>query len=154
MNSHEHVHMLPRLWRLAARLATDYDIPLIRRTGPEWTEPWQPSSVLRNAALALMAIGSEPGRTRLPVLRGVSCSGRLDVPYLRDMLRRAEPGAAYELMCHPGFPDPEALSDPSLAGYHRWQQEVDVLCSSTFRDLLRDFRIRLIRFRDLSGTGP
>jgi predicted glycoside hydrolase/deacetylase ChbG (UPF0249 family) len=152
VNSHEHVHMLPRLQRIAGSLAREFSIPVIRRTRPEWIGRWSAGSIVRNVALAAIGLGSGSGTAPRIEMRGVTCSGRLNERYLAMMLREVRAGHAYELMCHPGFPDDRAMSDPALARYHSWQQETDTLCAPSFPRLLQDFSVRLARFRDLTGV--
>jgi predicted glycoside hydrolase/deacetylase ChbG (UPF0249 family) len=54
LNSHEHIHMLPQLFKLAMELAKEYQIPYLRLTRAEWLHPFYFSCLLRNLLLQAM----------------------------------------------------------------------------------------------------
>ena len=155
LNSHEHVHMWPRLNALAWELAEAYGIPHVRHVAPEWS--FSVRAIPRSLAMsALSQAGSilsqaSGGRERLlaPRLLGLSASGRLDLRYLKRRFASLKDGAVYELMCHPGRFDPEEVQDGRLISYHRWEDELRMLTDPSFQQLCTESSIKLVGFRHL-----
>jgi predicted glycoside hydrolase/deacetylase ChbG (UPF0249 family) len=152
VNSHEHVHMLPTLYRRVRALAATFGIRHVRAPGVEWSPRRSPGALARGAAFALLRAFAGRAVTHEPRLLGVLPSGRLDLAYCKWAFGRLVPGS-YELMCHPGHADPQARSDPKLAAYHDWQGEFDALTSEGFRTLLAERGVRLIGFEQLTRSG-
>ena len=182
LNSHEHVHMLPPLLRVATGLAREYHLPFVRRVRVEWLPPYGASALLRNLLMGTMALvnsGQLPGSAGLwpacgrdaraprtcpgryydqghrarPLFIGLSRSGRLDRAYLEARFARLRPGKVYELMCHPGTFDPAQITDPRLLAYHDWEGELALLCGESFSGLCASYGIALTNFRALATTG-
>jgi len=150
LNSHEHIHMLPKLFKLAMELANEYRIPHLRLTRAEWMPPFGLSSSLRNVLLQTMAsVNVRRMTSGTPWFIGLSRSGKLDLAYLKKRFATLQPGATYELMCHPGHFDPDEITDSRLLAYHAWEAELAVLTDPEFKILLDEFNIRLVTFRDL-----
>ena len=151
VNSHEHVHMLPSLHRVARDLARHYEVPFLRFVRPHWREIDGPGAALRAALLAGMAGLSRRSRahpTSIGVI-GTGASGRLQVQAVERLLRRLRPGTVHELMCHPGRMDPGEVDDARLHLFHRWEEELALLTSDRLRALLAELHIRVVGFRDL-----
>ena len=103
LNSHEHLHMLPPLYRVIRRLAERHGIPYIRHTRAEWFGFPKPGSLARNSVLQILDWVNRGGpRDTAPYLLGTSPSGKLDLQYLEKRLATLRNGEVYELMCHPG----------------------------------------------------
>lgn len=152
LNSHEHIHMLPPLYRIATLLAEEFSIAHLRHTRPEWPGPLAAGPFIRNAAIGLL--GSVTGRTGTrdaPRFIGIAQSGRISLDYLGTLLPKLKPGKAYELMCHPGHFDPDEIRDPALLDYHQWEQEYSALASEELAELYRASNIRIVRYRDLAS---
>jgi chitin disaccharide deacetylase len=62
---------------------------------------------------------------------------------LEDILRELPEGTS-ELMCHPGFPDPELTASSTYVEEREW--EVEVLCDPKIRGLVRSGGIALVGF--------
>lgn len=150
LNSHEHIHMLPALYRVARQLAEKYGIHHIRHTRGEWFGRHSPGSVARSAALSGLGFIT---RTRYgrdtPILLGLTESGKLSLAYFQQRIRSLRSGVIYELMCHPGELDTDQKIDPELMAYHDWGSERRLLCNGALRDLLRDNNVSLIGYRHL-----
>jgi predicted glycoside hydrolase/deacetylase ChbG (UPF0249 family) len=150
INSHEHIHMLPPLFRLAGELAREYGIAHVRLPTSEWLRNWQPGAFVRDTVMKGLAVLN---RSRLdrpaPAFLGMAHSGRLSLAALRDLLPRLKPGGVYELMCHPGLRVDAEIDNPRLFGYHDWEGELDALTHPEARALLDRHQIRLIGYRDL-----
>lgn len=151
LNSHEHVHMLPALFGIAAGLAAEFGIGHVRYVRPDWHFHGGMQGWFRSLALGAMsaACNGRFGHHGAVRFLGTGVSGKLNIDYLRAALPRLEPGQIYELMCHPGYFDPDEIRDPSLLGYHAWEQELSTLRSPEFRELCRSHGVQLIGYRDL-----
>lgn len=154
LNSHEHVHMLPKLYAKVRELAREFGICHVRAPQPEWGAPvasasgWLRSSVV---AVAKVLVPGAPARE--PVLIGLAPSGRLDKAYCEWRFSRLARGAAYELMCHPGWTDATAQRDPKLGAYHDWEGELQTLLSADFQRLLEKHAIQLTSYQGLRESA-
>jgi predicted glycoside hydrolase/deacetylase ChbG (UPF0249 family) len=130
LDSHQHLHLLPALWRIALGLAREFRIPRIRLPRESGSPP-PGTPVSRRLVRAALA------RISPPAPRGgeIACSdhffgiietGRLDLPRLLGVLRRIPEGWS-ELVAHPGHPDAELLRDYRW-GYS-WEEEARSLVS-------------------------
>lgn len=150
INSHEHIHMLPPLFRLAGELAQEYGIPHVRLPTSDGLRNWQPGALIRDTLMKGLAVLNHGRMDRpAPVFLGMAESGRLSLAALRGLLPRLRPGGVYELMCHPGFRVDAEIDNPQLFAYHDWEGELAALTSPETRELLNKHGIRLIRYRDL-----
>lgn len=154
LNSHEHVHMLPPLFRVATGLAREYCLPFVRWVRVEWRPPFGVPALLRNLVMGAMALAN-PGRVdrAQPLFIGLSRSGRLDLDYLKARFVGLRPGSVYELMCHPGLFDPAQITDPRLLAYHDWEGELALLCGEAFRGLCASYGIELTNYCALASRA-
>ena len=158
LNSHEHLHILPKLSRIIDELAEEFHVPYVRKLLPEWGFAKDNSARLRNFIASGLGQFSS-GRVRschIPCL-GLARSGKLDIDYLASRLSKLKPGTLSELMCHPGYFDPAEITSPSLLQYHDWEKELRLLSSPEVKQLLADLNIELIRFSSLytpASTTP
>ena len=144
LNAHEHIHMLPVLFPIAVSLAKDYQIPHVRLTRAEWFWSTQTTAVIRNSLIqAMFLLNQQKLKTTTPVFCGLSQSGKLNSAYLSRLFSRLQAGKTYELMCHPGFFNPQEITNPKLIHYHHWQQELDLLLSTELETLYKKFNIQL-----------
>lgn len=150
LNSHEHLHMLPSLYEQVEKLATEFGIRHVRRSLPESLSMSSPGALVRDAALWALASMSGSNRERVPPrLMGMGVSGKIDLAYVSTLLPKLEPGATYELMCHPGRVPVSASVPPNLLAYHSWEQERSTFISQQFKELLQAANVQLLRFSDL-----
>ncbi|MBI3154326.1 MAG: ChbG/HpnK family deacetylase [Burkholderiales bacterium] len=159
LNSHEHVHMHPRLFGLAQRLCAAYGIEHLRFTAatpaPARTAAARGAGArLRGAIVGVLAAAAR-ARLDRPVARflGLECSGRLGRADLDAIAAGLQPGEVYELMCHPGRPAPGDVDDARLLGYHDWQGEFAALTAPGLRDRLAAAGVQLIGYRELEVAG-
>ncbi|HZW37373.1 MAG TPA: ChbG/HpnK family deacetylase [Candidatus Deferrimicrobiaceae bacterium] len=152
LNSHEHLHMLPPLFRLIHRLADRYTIPYIRYPSAEWFGFPKAESLTREVTLQVLDWINRGGSRRPgPVLLGVSRSGKLDLAYLERRLATLRKGGVYELMCHPGYAVTDESFDRRQIAYHDWEGELNSLFRAGDQGLFHSGNVRLIGFRDLEG---
>jgi dolichyl-phosphate beta-glucosyltransferase len=107
LDSHQHVHLIPRIFRgAAAPLATEHDVALRAMDGPIAAEATRPN--LKGIALAIATRVSVGRRFRHLVAAhgaGLPLRGSPTLDALRASLYSARPGDTIELVVHPGFPD-------------------------------------------------
>jgi chitin disaccharide deacetylase len=155
LNSHEHLHAFPPLFRLVHRLADRHGIPYVRYPSAEWFGFQSLGGLLRETVLQMCDWGIRVGgRREEPVLIGITHSGRLNLSYLQRRLASLRPGRVYELMCHPGYCDSRLKEDHRLLSYHNWDEEVESLCSAEAKTICHSMGIRLVGYRDLSHILP
>jgi len=150
VNSHEHIHMLPPLFRLTCELAHEYGIGHVRMPASRPFRNPQPGALVRDTLIKALAVFNKKLlRQPAPVFLGMTESGRLDLAALRKILPRLRTGGIYELMCHPGFRGEGEIDNPALIEYHDWEGELNALTSEDTKNLLRTNNIRLIGYRNL-----
>jgi chitin disaccharide deacetylase len=148
LNSHQHLHMLPRVFEAVLRLAEEHGIPVVRI-------PNEPEGRLTSRGLQLAALNAL-GRRARRLARiassdrtvGVMAAGRLTPARLRDCLDRVE--GVTELVCHPGLGG-EELAAAYDWGY-AWEEETAALCDPGLLELLRERGISLISAVDAKIT--
>ena len=151
LNSHEHIHMLPPLYHLTLELANEYQIPHVRLTSVDCFWPENGKALLRNILMQGMQIINQVRfKPQAPIFLGLNPSGKLNYAYLEKTFASLKPGKTYELMCHPGYFDPNEISEPRLLNYHAWENELALLLSPELSDLYAGFDISLQSYSTLS----
>jgi len=143
LNGHQHLHLLPRLFRLVARLAHEYDIPYVRIVDDHG-----------NAERALsMRILSALGRRARATFTNTRTIGVANAGHLRDVAALLDHvDGVTELVTHPGV---------GVSGYewgYAWDEETRALCEPALKSELARRGIALIapsmRSADVSSAGP
>jgi predicted glycoside hydrolase/deacetylase ChbG (UPF0249 family) len=151
-NSHQHLHVLPRVFEVVLKLAEDYRIPWVRI-------PRDPAArrSLNPRALEI-AILNGIGRTARRQARGrrietadrtvgILDAGRLTPERLRRILRDVD--GITEFVCHPG------VGDGELAGVYDWgygwDEETVALCDAGVKERLRAEGVELMSFSELEA---
>lgn len=154
LNSHEHIHMVPVLFKVIHRLAVEADIPYVRFPTPELFQNLTVGALIRDGSMKLLGLLNRRVLTVRPLrFFGMGESGKLNVRYLQNGLAKLLPGQVYELMCHPGYYDVNEINNQKLIDYHDWQGEFDTLTNPKVRNMLHDYNVRLISYRHLSIQG-
>jgi predicted glycoside hydrolase/deacetylase ChbG (UPF0249 family) len=150
LNSHEHIHMHPRLFGLVQHLADEFGIAHVRYTTATPRQASGGGALARSAIVNGLAAAVRRQLDR-PVARflGLECSGRIGPTDLDAMTASLQPGAVYELMCHPGHLDRAEIADPRLLGYHDWERERAALTEPSLPAMLAARAVRLVRYRDV-----
>jgi predicted glycoside hydrolase/deacetylase ChbG (UPF0249 family) len=154
LNSHQHLHVLPRVFAVVLRLAEEYGIPFVRIP----SEPAAGRRVsLRSLEIAVLNGVGRSARRRLrsrEMVRaadrtvGVMDAGRLTPARLAAILSNVGEGVS-ELVCHPGLGDRELAAAYSW-GYG-WEAETAALCDPRLPESLRARGIELSSFSRLSS---
>lgn len=117
LNGHQHLHVLPRLFRLTTRLAREYSVGYVRTV----VDHGSPSRFLPIAALNFLGRRAKGANTRTI---GVADAGHLrDVVPLLDHV-----DGVTELVTHPGV---------AVEGYgwgYEWDAETRALCDPRLRE--------------------
>ena len=143
--------MLPSLYKIFCQLMNEYQLFNSRKTIPEWQLPLSLGSLFRNSAISAMNVfNSQQSMSQSPRLLGLNESGCLTMTYLNKVLGSLKPGRVYELMCHPGYFDSDEITDSDLLRYHRWEAELNLLCSDEFGHLCVQQGVELINYRQLN----
>jgi len=151
-NSHQHLHVLPRVFEIVLRLAEEYRIPFVRipdepaavrRASPRALQIGILNGIGRTARRRLMENGSirAPDRTI-----GILDAGGLTFEKLSRLLKDVE--GVTELVCHPGVDD-SALAAEYDWGYE-WDRETEALCDARVKEAVQSRGIGLTSF---SGVG-
>lgn len=152
VNSHQHLHVLPNIFDVVLRLASELRIPYIRL-------PRDARPRARRVArwLAVRALGRFSERARVAMARsplrandrtiGVMDAGRITAPVLLSLLDRVE--GVTELVAHPGEGDAE-IGRRYRWGY-RWDAEREALCDPRVREKIATAGITLCAVRDVGG---
>ena len=151
LNTHEHIHILPVLFKGICNLADQYDIPFVRYPAPEWQCWGGIGGATRNLMLHGMHLFNRKQMIAgTPKLIGMSESGKLNINYLEKCFASLLPGKIYELMCHPGYFVSGEVEDTRLLAYHHWEQELDLILGNKLHLLCERVGIELVGYRDLS----
>jgi len=130
LDSHQHVHLIPRIFRgVAVGLATEERVSLRAMDGPIAAEATHPN--FKGIALAVATRLSVGRRFRHLVAArgaGVPLRDRATLDALRASLQGARPGETIELVVHPGFPDDGLLA--SGDGYREGRDDERALLAS------------------------
>ncbi len=150
LDSHQHVHLIQRIFRgVAVGLATEQRVSLRAMDGP--IAPGAPHSNVKGIVLFVATRLSVGRRFRYLVAArgaGIRLRDHATLDTLRASLQGARPGETIELVVHPGFPD-EGLRD-SGDGYRDGREgERALLAAEETRSWFRlngfrpsDFRAR------------
>ncbi|HEX4961341.1 MAG TPA: ChbG/HpnK family deacetylase [Thermoanaerobaculia bacterium] len=149
-NSHQHLHVLPRIFEVVLRLAEEYRIPFVRI-------PREPAAIRlakRSLEIAVLNAVGRGARQRLLSQEkvrtadrtvGVMDAGRLTFERLAAILEDVEDAEGVsELVCHPGIGNADLAA--AYAWGYGWEEETAALCNPRLPDLLRSRTIGLTSF--------
>ncbi len=129
LNGHQHLHLLPRIFAVVARLAREFAIPYVRIVDDRGAS----KRALSMSALSLLGRRARASFTNDRTI-GVSIAGHLDD--VTPLLDHVE--GVTELVTHPGV---------NVSGYawgYAWDEETRALCDPRLREELARRDISLI----------
>jgi predicted glycoside hydrolase/deacetylase ChbG (UPF0249 family) len=147
LDGHQHLHLLPEVCAIVARIAEDEGLAVRWPREPPSVE-WLRAPGAAVKSLLVSGLGFAPlarPRRRLRA-RGVFASGTLDEARLLGVLESLEAGD-HEIFCHAGE-DPGTLPEEPT-GRYRWSDELAALCSPRVRRRIEERGIRLTTYRAL-----
>ena len=143
LDSHQHLHLFPPLFPLAAALLQEFGIPRMRipfaLRSAEGTRLVPRLMLSASIAAALLLTRRRPP-PHAEHFHGFDISGRLTTARLVRIIQSLPPGTT-ELMSHPGR-DNGALDERHGWDYH-WEQELAALTSPEARAAILDNQVQL-----------
>lgn len=178
VNSHQHVHMIPAVFRITCRLASEYDIACVRlsrepayatRSWRERAQPWLNTNAVKHILLNRFArvnvrVAAELDVRTTDHFVGVNHTGCMNLNTTVAGLKSVGSGSV-EVLLHPAIgPDRRDTEYPRpyLRGYVSSRQraiELETLTGGDLREFLRRERWRVTDFRgwaqsDTGSPGP
>lgn len=168
VDGHKHVHVIPQVFGLVCRIASDYGIRAVRSTVEK--APKLYSLLTRNfgssleilkqycfgkvlsGTFILARLGNARYGLRTPLgLYGISQTGFLDLQTFAHIVSRMPDGVS-EVMCHPGYVDEDLMRTPTRLHFQR-ERELKMLTAREIRDLLENAGVVLATYKDLEDCG-
>jgi hopanoid biosynthesis associated protein HpnK len=155
LDGHQHVHMMPGVSGIVARLAEKHGIRAVRFPR-EAVRPYMlfdrgaAGRLLQQLVLNAFCTAAETtGAAQPDHFVGFFHGGRLSKANLLQVLATLPRTGVCELMCHPGRPDPAG----GYAHWHyRWQEELDALTDPEVAHWLRERRVELVSYAAFART--
>lgn len=156
LDSHQHLHVLPRVIDVCLELAQRHGIHRMRLPAEACLfNGGYPAPLARKVAkcgltfCARLARRKAAGRMAMPqAFFGMLAGGHMEEKYFQAILRALPEGTA-EIMVHPGL-DNKALGAAYDWQYH-WEDEYQSVTSPRVLQYIQEARIRLISFKELSN---
>ena len=157
LDSYQHLHLVPGLFRVALRIARANGILAMRFPRvPTVLRRAERGSVRRSLEFLPLRLMEQ---SNLPYLNasgirtpdrffGFHTTGHLDLKALRSVLFGVPQGTS-ELLCHPGRGEPE--SSPIAGWGYEWRAELEALTSPESRRIVDSQGIELTTFADLAS---
>lgn len=152
INSHEHIHMLPPLFKPFVELTREFNVPYFRYTQPERPTTLDIKPFFRNLILVLLVLLNRRFKTNNCIrLIGSGMSCKLSLGHLEMCFKKLKGGQTYELMCHPGYYDKKEIEDLNLVRYHSWEEELRLLTGEPMERLLQKYNVKRSRFGGITS---
>lgn len=152
IDTHQHLHTLPKIRKIVVDLAKQHKIQCMRYP-KEKLHPYMVTSISHISRFAelcvLNSLSKQPriyGLQSPDEMLGFFFGGNLGKQNLLKVLGHLKTGQTYELMCHPGKFDAGSMY---THWNYNWQKELDALQDAEVRDFLVDHKINLIKYKDL-----
>lgn len=154
VDSHQHLHMLPPIWKIVQALMKKYNLHRLRIPREAYTFKAlsaNPVRVMGRNGLSYLANKAMADVRRLQFTTsdffwGMVDGGNMNEANLARILRRL-PFGVHEIMMHPGE-DTAALGNVFSWGYH-WEDEFQALSSGHIRELAEKKQIEFINYGSL-----
>jgi predicted glycoside hydrolase/deacetylase ChbG (UPF0249 family) len=167
LDGHKHVQMLPGLFEIALRLARKHGIAAVRVSHEAsslraaLTEGGESSRViikqgvqargLKFLARDARAMAERSGISTADFFCGIAQTGVLAKQGILKLLASLSEGTT-ELMCHPGYADPELRKTATRLQDSR-QLELQILTDKEIRKSIAALGIRLINYEEIGTLG-
>jgi chitin disaccharide deacetylase len=152
LDSHQHIHILPGIFKITLELAEKFSIPAIRipRERVSWSTFTNILQVKRFSQFLVLRFLSTIVKSgnihHADYVAGFLYSGRLNKSNLITLINNLPSHSVVEIICHPGLKDPD--SDYSHWNYN-WQGELDALSDEEIRSMINMKGMSLISYREL-----
>jgi chitin disaccharide deacetylase len=154
LDTHKHTHLLPPVLNAVARIASEFQIPWVRRPFDlplnAGTVPWQRRVVSRGLGFArarFHRVLTRHGCRTTQHFAGFQLTGHYDGAELARLIRQLPEGVT-EFMCHPGFCTEELLAARTRLKESR-RRELDALTSAEVRAAIQESGVTLARYAEI-----
>lgn len=154
LDTHKHTHLLPPVLSAVARIASEFQIPWVRRPFDLPLNgggiPWQRRTVskaLGFARLGFHRVLTRHGCRTTDYFAGFQMTGHYDAAELARLIRQLPEGVT-EFMCHPGFCTQELQASHTRLKESR-RRELDALTSTVVRKAMEESNVTLARYVDI-----
>jgi predicted glycoside hydrolase/deacetylase ChbG (UPF0249 family) len=155
LDTHKHTHLLPPVLDAVARIASEFQIPWVRRPFDlplhAGGVPWQRQAVSRGLGFArarFHRVLTRHGCRTTDHFAGFQITGHYDGVELARLIRQLPEGVT-EFMCHPGFCTEELQAARTRLKESR-QRELDALTSAEVRAAIQESGVTLASYGDIS----
>lgn len=155
LDSHQHLHMLPKVHEVTVKIAKQFGIPAIRSTREKIHLGMLKNMGLFSRLFFLLVLNRIPRLPEDPEIKrtdyflGFFFSGILNKMNLMKVFHRLPHTGTCELMCHPGFDDPNSRY---THWNYNWNDELNALTDPDVKEFIASNNIELISFRQLAET--
>jgi chitin disaccharide deacetylase len=159
LDTHKHTHLLPPVLDAVARIASEFQIPWVRRpfdlplhagTVHAGRVPWQRRVVSRGLGFArarFHRVLTRHGCRTTDHFAGFQITGHYDGAELAKLIRDLPEGVT-EFMCHPGFCTEELQAARTRLKESR-RRELDALTSAEVRAAIEESNVTLARYAEI-----
>ena len=151
IDSHQHIHILPKIFELTVEIAKKYRIKIIRTPNEKIQQymfyrlPSYPRLVQLLIIKTILRFVNHNKEYISPQFFGFFYGGKLDRNNLMRVIDTLPKHGVGEIMCHPGLHDVD--SDYTHWEYD-WQDELEALTDTNVRTIINKKNISLISYRD------
>ena len=154
LDTHKHTHLLPPVLNAVARIASEFQIPWVRRPFDfplnGGSVPWQRQAVSKALGFARSGfhrVLNSYGCRTTDHFAGFQITGNYDATELARLVRHLPEGIT-EFMCHPGFCTSELQAARTRLKESR-RRELEALTSSQVRQAIEESNVTLARYGEI-----
>ncbi len=154
LDTHKHTHLLPPVLNAVARIASEFQIPWVRRPFDLPLHgggvPWQRKAVSKTLGFARAGFQralARRGCRTTDHFAGFQLTGHYDAAELARLIRHLPDGVT-EFMCHPGFCTQELMAARTRLKQSR-RRELDALTSAEVRQAIEESNVTLARYAEI-----
>jgi predicted glycoside hydrolase/deacetylase ChbG (UPF0249 family) len=154
LDTHKHTHLLPPVLDAVSRIASEFQIPWVRRPFDlplhAGGVPWQRQAVSKTLGFARAGFHRVLERHRCRTtdhFAGFQLTGHYDAAELALLIRHLPEGIT-EFMCHPGFCTAELQAARTRLKESR-RRELDALTSAEVRGAIEESNVTLTRYAEI-----
>ena len=154
LDTHKHTHLLPPVLNAVALIASEFEIPWVRRPFDlplhGGRVPWQRQAVSKTLGFARAGFQrtlTRRGCRTTDHFAGFQLTGHYDATELASLIRHLPEGVT-EFMCHPGFCTQELQAARTRLKESR-RRELDALTSAEVRQAIEESNVTLARYAEI-----
>ncbi len=160
IDSHQHIHVLPKILEIVTGLADEFKINYIRNPREKFSfsnifQGMRPNRMLMQIGLNLFCLYSRKKLMRYSIENffGFYHAGRLSKRNLMHILKKQTNGIS-ELMCHPALHSDGSTREKYSHWKYNWAEELSCLTDEEIISFLEEEKIELLSFSDLNKFSP